>query len=168
MRCDFRHGLVKHVVKTRELRRRRKERLRGSDKRQSLRDVYRREVCGGAKFVQNLRRDELMREETGSTMHDAMTYRYWRGMNMLPDFVGDRGQRIALRLKDAFTPYEQFPGERTDVQRAVAMSDAIGASGQQCFFVARSPMIYAELKRRRAAVQHEDQVVLSPRLLLHV
>ena len=55
-----------------------------------------REVCGGAKFVQNLRSDELMREEMGSTMHDAMTYCYWRGMNMLADFLGDRGQGFAL------------------------------------------------------------------------
>ena len=89
-------------------------------------------------------------------MHDAMAYRYWRGMNMLPDFLGDRGEGIALRLEDAFTFYEQLPRGRTDVQRAVAMSDAIGASGQQRLFVARSPVIYAELERRRAAVKHED------------
>ena len=89
-------------------------------------------------------------------MHDAMTYCYWRGVNMLPDFLGDRGEGIALRLEDAFTSYEQFPRGRTDVQRAVAMPDAIGASGQQRFFVARSPVIYAELERRRAAVKHED------------
>ena len=52
--------------------------------------------------------------------------------------------------------YEQFPRGRADVQSAVAMPDAIGASGQQRFFVARSPVIYAELEGRRAAVKHED------------
>lgn len=161
MRRDFRHGLVKYIVKTGELRRRREKRLRGSDKRQSLRDVQRREVYGGAKFVQNLRRDGLVREEMGSSMHDAMAYCHWRGVNMLPNCLSDRGEGIALRLEDTFTLHERFPRGRADVQRAVAMSDAIGASGQQSLFVARPPVIHAELQRRRAAIQHEDQIVFS-------
>jgi hypothetical protein len=72
-------------------------------------------VCGGAKFVQNLRRDELMREEMGPSMHDAMAYCYWRGMNMLPDFLSDGDEGIVLRLEDTFTSYEQFSPGRTDV-----------------------------------------------------
>jgi len=77
--------------------------------------VHRREVCGGAKFVQNLRRDELMCEETGSPMNDAMAYCYWRGMNMLPDCLSDGGECIVLRLEDTFTSYEQFSRGRADV-----------------------------------------------------
>lgn len=56
-----------------------------------------------------------MREEMGPTMHDTMTYCYWGGMNMLPNFLGDRIEGIALRLEDTFTSYEQFTRGRTDV-----------------------------------------------------
>jgi hypothetical protein len=87
-----------------------------------------------------------MREETGSTMHDAMTYCHWHGVNVLPDFLSDRGEGIALRFENAFTSYEQFSRGRTNVQRSVSMSDAIGASGQQRLFVIRSPVIYAKLE----------------------
>ncbi len=63
-------------------------------------------------------------------MHDAMAHCYWRGVNMLPNCLSDRREGIGLRLKDAFTLYERFSRGRTDVQRAVALPDAIGASGQ--------------------------------------
>ncbi len=54
MRCNFGHGPVKCIVEAGELRCCGKDRLRGSDQRERLRDVQRREVCGGAKFVQRL------------------------------------------------------------------------------------------------------------------
>ena len=109
MRCDFRHGLVKYIVKTGELRRRRKERLRGSDKRQRLRDVQRREVYGGTKFVQHLRRDELVRAKMRSSVHDAMAYCHGRGVNMLRNGRSDRGEGMALRLENTFALHERFP-----------------------------------------------------------
>ena len=65
--------------------------------------MHRREVCGGAKFIQNLRRDGLVREKIGSSMHDAVAYCYWRGINMLPNRLSDRREGIALRLEDTFT-----------------------------------------------------------------
>src|ERR1700730_5171626 len=80
MRCHFRHGLVKGIVKAGEMRHRREDRVRGSDKRESLRDVQRRKMYGGAQFVQQRRGDELVRAEIGAPVHDAMTYCYWRGV----------------------------------------------------------------------------------------
>ena len=98
MRCHFRHGLVKSIVETGEVRRRRKDRLRGSDERQRLRDVQRREMCGGAELVQNLRGDELVRAEVRAAVHDAMSHSHRRGVNMLPDCRSKSGEGIALRF----------------------------------------------------------------------
>src|SRR5579862_756845 len=118
--------------------------------------MQRREMCSGAKFIQNLGRDELVREELRASMHNAMAHCYRRGINMFPNRLGDGCQRIALRLQDTFTLYELFSRGRMDMQPTVATSDAIGASGQQRLFVACSPIIHAKLQRRRAAVQYED------------
>jgi len=60
-------------------------------------------MCGGAQFVQQLRRDELVRAEIGPPVHDAMTYCYWRGVDVLPHRFSDSGQGVALRLENAST-----------------------------------------------------------------
>ena len=56
-------------------------------------------MSGGAEFVQNLRRNELMRAETRSTVDDAMTYCNWRGGKMLAELRRRpwRGRRSATR-----------------------------------------------------------------------
>jgi hypothetical protein len=54
MRRHFRHGVVKYIIKTGELRGFRKDRLRGSDEGQRMRDMKRRKVGGGAKRFQKL------------------------------------------------------------------------------------------------------------------
>src|SRR5579864_1580342 len=113
-------------------------------------------MCGGAEFVEHLRRNGLVREELGPSMHDPMAYRYWRRVNMLPECLSDNGKGMALRLVDTFTLYQRFSIRRADMQSAVAMPNSISTSGQQRLFVARSAVIHAELQRRRAAVQHED------------
>ena len=48
-----------------------------------------------------------------------------------------------------------------NVQRTVAASNALGAPGQQRFFFAviGTAAVYAELERRRAAVEREDETV---------
>src|SRR6266581_5147945 len=91
MRCDLRHGAVKRIVEAGEMCRRRKDRLRGSNKRQRLRDVQRREVCGVAQPIQNLRRDELVLEEIGSAMHYAMANRQWSSVHMFPNCCSESG-----------------------------------------------------------------------------
>ena len=76
VRCHLRHGLVKGIVEAGEMCRRGKDGLRRSDKRQRLRNVQWRKMCGGAQLFQDLRRDELMSAEVGTAMHDAMADRY--------------------------------------------------------------------------------------------
>lgn len=69
---------------------------------------------------------------------------------MFADRLSDNGEDMPLRFVDAFTLYEGFPAGRTDVQCAVAKSNAIGATCKQGLFVACSAVIHAELQRRRA------------------
>src|ERR1700688_2446178 len=156
MRGDLRDGSVKRIVETGVVCRRREDRLRGSDERQCLRDVQRREMRGGAELVQDLRRDGLVRAEFGSSMHDAMAYGHWRGANMLTDCRSESGQGIALRLENTLALHERFSVGRPNVQCAIAAANALGASRQQRLFVARAAVEEAELQRRGATVQGEN------------
>lgn len=64
--------------------------------------MQRREMRGGAKLGEDLRRDELVGTEFGPSVHDAMAYGHWHGVNMIPDFRGESGKGIALRFVDTF------------------------------------------------------------------
>src|SRR5580698_7317715 len=128
MRCHFRHGAMKGIVKTSVMLRLGKNGLRGSNERQSLRDVQRREMCGGAKFVQYLGRDELMCAQLGSAMHDAMSYCHRRAVNVLPDCRSDGRKRIALRLVDVITLHQYFSVSGINLQSAIATSNTCCAS----------------------------------------
>ena len=83
MRRQLWDGPVKGIVKASEMCRRREDRLRGSDEPQRLRDVQRREMRGGAKLVQDLRRDELVRAELRPSVHDTMAYSHRPSVNMI-------------------------------------------------------------------------------------
>ena len=115
MRRHFRDGPVKGIVEASVVCCRRENRLRGSNKRQRLRDVQRREMRGRAQLVQELWGDELVREELGPSVHDAMAYSHGRGVNMLLECSPERGKRIALRLENTFPQYQCFSVGRTNV-----------------------------------------------------
>ncbi len=159
MRSHFRHGLVKDVVKTGELRGRGKDGLGGSDKGEGLRDVHRGKMHGGAKLGEDLRRDALMGDEPRTAMDDAMAYGYRRVLNMLADCFGDYIKGMAWRLVDTCALYERFPSGRTDLQSPVAMANAVGTAGEQGFFIVSAARIEAKFQGRRAAVQNKDQII---------
>ena len=77
VRCYFRDGAVKGIVEAGKVDRRWKDRLRGGDEHQRLRDVQRREMCVGTKLVQNLRRNGLVGAEFGPSVYHAMAYGNW-------------------------------------------------------------------------------------------
>ena len=67
---------------------------------------------GGAKLVQDLRRDELMRAEFRPAVHDPMAYGHRSGVDM---FLGDRGEGgkgITLRLVNSFADDERVAAGR--------------------------------------------------------
>ena len=55
---------------------------------------------------------------------------------MLPDRRSERRKGIALRFENAFALQQSLSIGRTNMQRAVAASNALGTSGQQRLFVA--------------------------------
>ncbi len=85
MRGDFRHGAVKNVVETSELRRLREDFLHGSDERERLRNVNRCEMHGGAQGFKNMRSDALVREEMRAAVHHAVTDSNGRVLDVLAD-----------------------------------------------------------------------------------
>ena len=115
MRRHFRDGPVEGIVKAGIVCRRRENRLRGSDQPQRLRDVQRREMCGGAQLIQDLWRDELVCRELGPSVHDAMAYGQGRVVNMFLDCSAESGEGIALGLEDTFAQYQRFSVGRTNV-----------------------------------------------------
>ena len=96
VRGQFRHGLVKYIVEAGELGRFGKDGLGGCDQRKRLRDMYRREMCGGAKLFQDFWCDLLVGDEMGSTMNDTVANGYGRSVNVLADGFGDDVESMTL------------------------------------------------------------------------
>src|SRR5277367_1103683 len=111
---------------------------------------------GRAKLGEDLWRDELVGAEFGPSVHDAMAYGHWLDLNVIPEFGGETGKSIALRFVDTFARKYRVSIGRTNVYRAIALPNALGASRQQRLLVVRPAVIDAELERRRATVKHEN------------
>ena len=155
---------MKGIVEAGKVDRRGKDRLCGSDESQRLRDVQRREMCGGTKLVQNMRRDELVGAEFGPSVYHAMAYGHWSCVNMIPDCRCESRKGIGLRFEDTFLLDRQVSVGEANLECAIAASNALGASSQQRLFIsitATGPVIDAELQRRRTAVEYEDEIVFS-------
>jgi len=155
---------VKGIVEAGKVDRRWKDCLRGGDERQRLRDVQRREMCGGTKLVQNLRRDELVAAEFGPSVYHAMAYGHWSGANMIPDCCCESGKGNVLRFEYTFLLDGQVSVGKANLECAIALSNALGASGQQRLFItitATGPAVDAELERRRTTVEYEDGIIFS-------
>ena len=93
---------MKGIVEASKVDRRWKDRLCGGNERQRLRDVQRREMCGGTKLAQNLRRDELVGAEFGPSVYHAMAYGHWSCVNMIPDCrceSGSRGRKVRVDVR---------------------------------------------------------------------
>src|SRR5271156_1572580 len=97
-RCDLRNGLMKSVVETYELRGRGGKRLGGCDKLQRLRNMQGCEVGCRAQLVYELRRDDLMADESWPSVYHAMAYSYRACVDMLADCLRKNAERVALRL----------------------------------------------------------------------
>ena len=145
--CYFRNGVVKGIVEAGTVDRRWKNLLRGGNERQRLRDVQRREMSGGTKLVEDLRCDELVRAEGGPSVYDAMPYGNWSGVNMIRDYRSKSGKSIALRLKDTFTDDGRGSVGKLNLECAIALSNALGASGQERFLSIAGAAVDGELER---------------------
>src|ERR1700730_7987296 len=146
MRRHFRNGPMKGIVKAREMLRLGKDGLRGSDERQGLRDVQRREMCGGAKVVHHLWRDELVGAELRAAMYDAMSDCHWRSVNMLADGRSHGRKCVNLRFEDSIALQQRFSAGRTNMQSAVVTSNICCASSQQGLFVVCAAKVDAEFQ----------------------
>jgi hypothetical protein len=128
-------------------------------------------MCGGTKLVQNLRRDELVGAEFGPSVYHAMAYGHWSGINMTPDRRSESEKGIALRLKNPFLNDGRVSVRKANLECAIALSNALGASGQQRRFTitatGANAAVDAELERRRTAVEYEDWTIFS-REVFHV
>ena len=129
--------------------------------------MQRREMHRGAQLVENLWGDELVREQVRAPVHHAMPHGRGRSVNVFFDRRSESGEGVALRLVNSFFPDQNRSVRRTNVQSAVAASNALGASRQHRFFIARAAAVDAELQRRRTAVENEDQIVFCSRALRH-
>src|ERR1700678_332069 len=109
MRRNFGHCLMECVVETCELCCVRKVVLRGLNQRERLWNMQRRKMYCRAQFVQKFRSDQLMRDEIRSAMHDSMTYRNRRVMNVLLNFFRKSCQRVALRFGSIFACDQRLP-----------------------------------------------------------
>jgi hypothetical protein len=92
---------MESIVEAGELRRRRKDRLRGRDQRESLRDVQRGEVYSGSQMIEDLRGDELMFAELRTAMHYSVSDSDRRVVIMLPYSRGEGAERLALGFVNA-------------------------------------------------------------------
>src|ERR1700735_2662409 len=72
MRCDFGNRSMESVVEARELSSRRKDRLRGGDQRQSLRNMQWRKMNRRAQLIQHVGCDDLMLAEVRTTVNHAV------------------------------------------------------------------------------------------------
>src|SRR6266567_5117155 len=97
-----------------------------------------------------------MSAELGTAMHNAMPNSHWRGGNLSPDCCRKSREGDALRLENTLLRDQRVAIGRTNVQAAVAVSDAIGASRQQRLFVACPAGVDAELQRGRTTIERED------------
>src|SRR6202521_5763925 len=113
-------------------------------------------MCGGAKFVHHLRRDELVRAELRAAMHDAMSDCHRRSVNMLTDGRSDGRKCVNLRFEDTIALQQPFSAGRTNVQSAVVTSNTCRASSQQGLFVVSAAIVDAEFQGRRTPVDTED------------
>ena len=89
-----------------------------------------------------------------------MAYSRRHVADMFPHSRGENAKRVALRFVDTFALHQRGSVGRANVEGAIAASNAVSASGQEWLFVAGSAIVHAELQRRRAAVQHKNQIVL--------
>ena len=112
---DFGHGLVEDVVEAGELRDVGEDLLRGGDEFQGLRDVDGREMNGGAKLFEKLRRDALVGDEFGTAMNDAMADSDRSGVDVIADGFGDGGEGGGLGFVSAVAVEDGFAGGRADV-----------------------------------------------------
>ena len=135
MRGHFRHGLVKYIVKAGELGGFGKDGLGRCDQRKRLRDMYRREMCGGAKLFQDFWCDLLVGDEMGSTMNDTVANGCGRSVNVHADGFGDNVESMTLRFVDTFALDERFASGGTYVERTVVVANAIGTAGEQRFLI---------------------------------
>src|SRR5208282_698955 len=159
-RCDLGNRLVERVVEAGEVCGLRENRLGRRDQLQRLRDVQRCEVSCSAQFVEDLHGDELVPDKLGTSMHHPVSDSHWTGMNVLANRGGEQAECVDLRFVNTFALYQRLSVGGTNVQGAVVAANAVGASGLQRLFIPRTLAIDAELQRRRAAVQREDQIVL--------
>src|SRR5258707_11711469 len=122
--------------------------------------MQRREMRGGAKLVQHLRRNELVGKKFRSSVHDAMAHCSRGVVHMILNCFSHGGEGGALRLEYAFTRDQSVSIGRTNVQLTVAAPNVFRTSFQQRSFVVLvcTTVVEAKLKRRRAAVEYEDQV----------
>jgi hypothetical protein len=119
-------------------------------------------MCGDTKLVQNLRRDELVAAEFGSSVYHAMAYGHWNGVKLIPDCRCESGKGSGLRFEDAFLLDGRISVGKANVEGATVLPNALGATGQQRFFIAitaTSPIVDAELERRRTAVEYKDGII---------
>ena len=70
---------------------------------------------GRAQLIQDLRRDELVRAEFRPAVHDSMANGHRRRVNIVPEFRGESGKGVALRLVDTFARNQCVSIGRTDV-----------------------------------------------------
>ena len=96
--CNLRHRSMKSVVEAGILRGRRKDRLRGGDERQGLRNMQWSKVGCGAELVQNLWCDDLVSAKVGAAVHDAMADSQRHVVDMFSYRRRKSVQGIALRF----------------------------------------------------------------------
>ena len=154
----FGHGLVEDIVEAGELRDVGKDLLRGGDEFQGLGNVDRREMNGGAKLFEELRRDELVGDEFGAAMNDAMADGDGSGVDVIADGFRDGCEGVALGFVDAVAFDEGFARGGANVQGAVVAANALGAAGEEREFVRGALGVGAEFEGGGAAVDYEDEV----------
>ena len=83
---------------------------------------------------------------------------------MIPECLCESGKGTGLRFEDTLFLDGRVSVGKTNPESAVALSNALGASGQQRLFIAvtaTAPVVDAELERRRTAVEYEDGIIFS-------
>ncbi len=158
MRGNFRHGVVKHVVKTSEMHSVGEYGLRGGNQFEGLGNMHRSKMRGGAKRIEKLRSDALMRDEVRPAMDDAMANGHGRGVDVFFDGFRDDAESVDLRFVDGILFHQSFAGGRTYLKRAVILADAVGAAGEKRLLIAGIVTIHAEFEGRGTAIEDEDEV----------
>src|ERR1700733_5248489 len=108
-------------------------------------------------FFDQSRCDQLVLDNIGTTVHDAMADRDGLDSQAFAHDVGNHSERLHLRFEDAASLRESFSRTGAHLKCSIAITDAIGPSREQRFFVVHAFAVNTKFKRGGPAIDYKNE-----------